>query len=279
MAASKPIVGRPDKQAPGKRGIVPYLAPDMFRDAIQGLGLLFRWSRAVLCPCRLNAETDQWNPQCTLCGGDGWWYVHPDSEVMRQSTNRLDYIEDHFAFSEAHVGVDYDQNFGQWVAGEGQIVVQNANRVGFRDRFIGMQQEMPWTELIIRDGTSDVIAIGKGKRSTEKQRRTMRYEPVRIELIAIADGTRFYEGHDWILTEETLSEPRKVQWLPGKGPDVDTLFTIYYICRPVWIVDKATYATQHALGPKDGIKGPTGVQEHPTTYHIQLDYLTQQRGS
>ena len=281
MPLSKPIVAKSDKQARGKRPTLPRFNNTFFADlfdAKDGLATTFRWSRAIACPCRLNEDTDQHDPNCALCGGDGWWYRNPELDIEKAPAFERDYLEVNAVFSSASVSPDMFQQFGTWGFGDATLTVPGVSRVGFRDRFKAMQQEMPWTELLLRNTASNAVPIGKSMRTTSVQRTAMRYEPTRIEVVATTTD-EFREGYDFILSQETQDEPRKLTWLPGMGPANGERYTVHYVCRPVWIVDKATYAIQNSRGPDAGILGKNNLQFLPTTVGIKLDYLTFAEGT
>ena len=159
------------------------------------------------------------------------------------------------------------------------LVVQSECRVSFRDKFVAIQQEMSWNEVILRDASYDLVPIGLYGRTTPQQRAAMRYEPVRIDHVATADGVEYFEGHDFVLTHGNVNEPRKVQWLTGKGPSDGARYVIHYTCHPVWVVEETTYAIQHAQSPDTGILGKVRVQAFPMAFKVRLDYLTDQIGT
>ena len=275
----------PRLNRPGSgKNIVSYQDPDLYRQLIQGLGLMFRWSRAVQCPCRINEDTDQPDPTCTRCGGDGWWYVNPDQKVDRHTNELRDYMEVKAAFSSSGLNPDLYQNFGRFEHGDATLAVQSETRVGFRDRFIAMEQEMAWSEVVHRTTSRADVPVGRTGRTTVEQRWSMRYEPIRVDFVA-DETQRYYEGEDWILSQETLrtpaypGEPRKLTWQPLKGPADGDRYTVHYVCRPVWVVDEVTYAVQHLYGPEKGILGKPVRQLLPTTFKVKLDFLTGARGA
>jgi hypothetical protein len=56
--------------------------PSEFDQAITTKGYRMWWSRGGLCPCSNNDQTEQPDPTCPLCGGDGYYYFLPD-EALR----------------------------------------------------------------------------------------------------------------------------------------------------------------------------------------------------
>jgi len=259
--------------------------PTLFAQAIQGLGLTFRWSRAVECPCRME-NSDQWKPDCELCGGDGWWYINPEHDRDRHLVE--DYIEVQCTFAQTTIRDSLYEDFGGFSFTDALMTMQSEMPVSFRDRFIGITQEMTWTELIKSSGPGSIVVIGKTTRTTEVQKKSMRYEPTKIHFVASMQDDctpiYYYEGFDYTILEATsgwpaAGEPARLQWIEGKGPALDQLFTIHYSCRPVWIVDDATYGIQALKGPKSGAKGIFAPRNLPTTFKVKLDFLTRARGS
>jgi len=259
-----------------KTGPLGTFDPRLFRQVIQGLGLKFQWSRAVECPCRME-NSDQFTPTCAKCGGDGWWYISP--ETSRDRHNTRDFVEVTCTFGQATMNPSLFETFGEFTFSEALMTMQQEMRVGYRDRFISTEQEMAWTELLLSSGKGSTVAVGKTGRSTTAQQQAMRYEPIEINFIADADDNRFYHGIDYRILESTQSEPARLQFLSGRGPAVGTMYTIHYDCRPVWIVDDATYGVQGLRGPTSGLKGTREPQVLPTTFKVRLDFLTAARGS
>lgn len=276
MPPSKPIVRSSDKPRAGKKPIVPHMNTTMFAETFEGLGTEFRWSRAVVCPCRLDDMTEQPDPTCVLCGGKGIWYRNPEAENEKEATR--DYLTVKAIFSSATVNPDLYTPNGRWDHGDATLSLYAEARVTYRDRFVAMQQEIAWSELLVRDTSSDIVSVGKGGRTTTKKKSTMRYPAVSVQIVATRDE-EYHEGYDFILTQETKTEPRQLKWLPGMGPANEEIYTIHYICRPVWVVDKETYAIQNSVGPKEGILGKNELQFLPTTFAVRLDFMTEAQGT
>ena len=260
-----------------KYGPLGTFDPHMFSKAIQGLGLSFRWSRAVECPCRMEG-TDTFKPGCDKCGGDGWWYVSPDVSNNRHKAT-IDYIDVTCTFGQANMRPSMLESFGQYTFADAIMTFQNEMRVGYRDRFIGSEQEMSWTELLVSGGAGSTVVVGKTGRTTAAQKGAMRYEPLLINFLADEDDVIYYRHQDFRILDGTLVEPQRLQFLPGKGPAAGKLYTVHYNCRPIWIVDEATYGIQGLRGPDAGLKGLKEPQTLPTTFKVRLDFVTQARGS
>jgi hypothetical protein len=57
---------------------------DTFDLKVRQKGFRAHWSRAIICPCRLNNVTKHADPSCLGCNGDGWFYVLPDEAASLQ---------------------------------------------------------------------------------------------------------------------------------------------------------------------------------------------------
>lgn len=248
-----------------------------FEKILAELGTTFWWSRAVECPCRLQ-ESENWKPSCPRCGGDGWWYVNPNASAERHLPNR-DYSETKCAFS-AFGNVfnwSYTEAFGELPKGAGQLTVGPGLLVGYRDRFIGMDQIVARTERMVRlEGR--YVPIGRTGRTREVQLGTMRYEPVYVQFVA-DDNRLYYEGHDYDIVEARETEPRRLRWRVDKGPSVGSVYVVHYACRPVWVVEDAPHGIMAMGAPEAGLTGKAGPRSLSTTFRITLDFLTQARGS
>lgn len=258
-----------------------------FAQHIQGLGLEFRWSRAVLCTCRLNTETDQPDPTCGRCNGDGWQYVNPlEAEEPGRMALR-DFEKIRAVLSSVALDPSIAQPIGGWTFSDALLTVQQDIHVGYRDRWICTESIMAWTETLIRG--ADTVPVGKDGRGTAGQQVAMRYEPISVNFVASDDGmgtqTIYYPVTDFNVipaVDDEIThnyEPGKLVWVSGRGPAVDQQYVIHYECHPVFVVDDETYATQGAVGPARGIKGPRKARQLPTTFKVKLDFVSDGRGT
>ena len=251
--------------------------PRAFSQALQFHGLDYWWSRALDCPCRLNAQTDQWDPTCPRCSGDGWLYINPCAAEERHLS--LDYTSVKAVFSTVGIQPTATDEVGEYTRGSATLTVQGEMRVGWRDRFIGVQQEMAWSELLTR-GAVALVPVGKHGFTRAIQKTAMRYEPVRVNYVESDDsGTRevYYAGVDFIVKQGFGSDVSQLEWMVGRGPAEGQIYTIHYDVHPVWVVDEGIYNIQNSKGPAAGLKGAPGLQHLPTTFKVRLDYLTPKR--
>lgn len=258
-------------------GVVATFDPLQFQTLIDGLGLDFHWRRAIPCPCAVNTnQSYNPDPNCEFCGSDGWRYINPQAREAQHSSN--DFSPIRAVFSSVALDPKLNQEFGPWGMGDALLTVPGGADVGFRDQFIGIQQRMPFAETFV-SGTSDTVKVGKTRRTSSAQLNAIRYEPVAVNIIVDAADNRFYQGIHFDVREATQTEPARIVWRTGQRPASGTRLAIHYIARPVWVVDQATYAAQHARGPLGVSRGTLGVQTLPTTFKVALDWLTEARGS
>lgn len=247
--------------------------PQRFSAMLNTMGLAYRWSRAVECPCRANDVTGQWDPTCTRCSGDGWWYVDPCAQANRGGGE--DFAPVQAIFSTVGNDSSIIEEFGAFEHGDAVLTVQASHRVAYRDRFTAVEQESAYKELLIRGEGSQVL-VGKTGRPRAVQLTALRYEPVRVNFLADADGTLYFAGLDFHLAPHA-SGVQRLSWLDGRGPAVGDLYTIHYDFRPVWIVDSGVFKVQNSRGPAAGLTGRNQLQMLPTTFKVRLDYLTPAR--
>ena len=261
-------------------GVQATFDPLAFAQLIQFHGMEYWWSRAVECPCRLNADTDQFNPTCSRCGDDGWLYVNPCAAQERHTTR--DYTLVRAVFSTVGGSPTVTDVIGSLGFGEATLTVQGEMFVGYRDRFIGVNQQMARSELLIR-GASDLVPVGWAGLTSAEQRTAMRYEPVQINYVEDDDGagnrTIYYAGSDFILKNGGPGGVNQMQWLAGQGPPAGRLYVVHYSMHPVWVVDESVYLIQNSRGPAAGLKGQPVDQNLPTTFKVKLDWLTQNRAA
>jgi len=251
--------------------------PKLFADQMGEMGLTYQWSRAVKCPCQLQGETGNWDPGCAFCGSDGWLYVHPKAGTCDAASG--DYQNIKAIFSTASNAPDFAQNMGPYPFGMAQMTVGGEIRIGYRDRFIGVEQVSTHSEILKRL-PGDLAPIGKYGRPRSELEGAMRYEPIRINHVTAKAGDQlvtYFEGLDYQYTPGYSTGLSLFKWYANRGPAVGESYAIHYDYHPVWVVDDAVYAIQNSKGPTSGLVGPTDTQLLPTTFKVALDFLTQRR--
>lgn len=247
--------------------------PQQFEKLFAYHGLRLRWSRCLLCSCRLNAQTGQPDPTCTTCGGNGWRYVNP--AFYDEPELDHDYVEIKGVVSSTALDTDIYREMGEFTLGNALLTVPGGLDVGFRDRFVCLDHHITYSEVLVRGAVADpLVKVGHATRTTEERLRVMRYAPLRINFVG-DQTTTWYPIQDFIFREPEHDEVQKLEWLPGKGPAEGDRYAVHYTCNPVWIVDDAVYTAQQALGPQDQLKGAAVIQRLPTTFKVRLDFLTE----
>ena len=141
--------------------------PALFDKMIQGLATEFRWSRAMLCSCRLNTDTDQPDPTCSTCAFNGFRYVHP--RIYADSDVTTDWMAVKAVFADAKLDTNLFHEQGEFLHGDGLLTVPGMIDVGYADRWIGTELEMPFSEVLER-GADDVVLVGHGGRTTDQRK-------------------------------------------------------------------------------------------------------------
>lgn len=257
-------------------GVISRFAPEEFSRTLEQLGLEFRWSRALPCTCTLNGVTGQYDPNCDRCL-DGWLYANPLYRTDRHSGR--DWCLVNAVFSS--ITFDYTRHEfvpSQWTTGEGMMTVDGHISVGFRDRFVAINQTATFAQVLIRDATADKVPVGWLGRSREAQLSAFRYEPLEVHYIEDDAHNTYVRDIDFEITRSSEIQPGQLKWRDGRGPADGATYTVSYDCHPVWVTDDASFAIQHSFGPAGGISGKNVVQSLPRTFKVGLDWLTERRG-
>jgi len=202
-----------------------------FDKAIVTKGYQLAWSRAGVCPCRNNPQTDQPDINCDLCKGQGRFFFLPEVGLENYDTdghgNLIELTEDKTGLiimgimTSAVQDPQIFEKFGEWVFGTMKLTVQPENKLGFRDRIIAISSTMPWSQLITCDGQQEINITGGYKREG------LRYPVVDVILLRSVD-TIYRLNIDFECTPEG-----KLRWLTTP-PDADTMLSLTYTIHPVW---------------------------------------------
>lgn len=264
---------------PNPPGIVAAFDLDQFHQTIQKLGMRFEWSRALACPCQM-ARSNQPDPSCGNCYGSGWWHISPEASRERHLTRSYIPVRAVPSMMKSSFNDTNEVNaLGLWYGGEMQLTVHHDSIVGWRDKFKCLDQTMPFSEVLIRDANTQIVAVGNWGRTTAEWKASMRYEPLRVNFVVDEDDNIYRRGPHWDLRERTRAEPTRLYWKAGQGPADTKRYSVHYDCHPVWIVADATYGIQASQAPAGGSKGALTAQVLPTTFKVMLDFLTDAEGS
>lgn len=200
---------------------------------IETKGYRLAWSRACLCPCTsVNDQTDQPDPNCSLCTGSGWLMFAPEISVAEKTIGKLDSLQAYLVGSTYGVifGIEtgltnkdnpYDQVVKR-LEGQKSVTVRPENRLGYNDRLINLDTTIVYSQIADVSG-----ATLKG-----------RYPIVEMNLIR-SESTVFTLGTDYNLVNGEIS------WIssPGDG----TRVAMHYLTYPHWRVIEHPHATRATL--------------------------------
>lgn len=225
----------------------------------------------MLCSCRLNAQTEQPDPTCAICDGSGFRYVNP--ELYDRPEVARDWVELKGILSSISLDTNIYHEPGEMTHGTAVLTLPGEADAGYRDRFVSMEHEMTYSEVLIR-GAGALVDVGHGGRSTSERREVTRYPPIKINFVG-DDTTIWYPLLDFNLREAGFDGTVQLEWLTGRGPAAGARYSLHYTCRPTWIVEESMYGVQNAKGPPSSLKGTKVIQSLPKTYRVRLDWLTQ----
>lgn len=209
--------------------------PTEFDQAITTKGYRMYWSRASICPCTNNDQTEQPDPTCQLCKGDAFYYFLPDEALAaggrtdsEGNTAELNEAGDavliYVLMTSMTQDVQVFEKFGEWVMGMSRVTTQPQNKLGYRDRLIAVDSVMTWAQIIEYDGSSVIPVTGERKKSG------LRYPFVAVnQLRSLAKV--FRQGVDFQLTSDG-----EIEWLGSAAPASGTRLSLHGTIHPVWIV-------------------------------------------
>lgn len=248
-----------------------------FEQLIQSRALRFRWHRAVECPCVADGDALLgYDPTCSFCSGTGFRLVSPRAFEERRENRPYYDLTAHFAQGSAET--KRYEDLGEWNAGEGMLTLPPDLYAGFRDWFVGLEQAAIHTERLLRADAQDV-AVGKIGRTTQAQREAMSFEPVQINYVVGSDNTVYWPGEDFLLVSSSAEQPARMRWLSGRGPVVGDLYSVHYLGRPVWVVEKGLFVAQALVGSPSGARGQERPEQLPNTYRVLLATHPWSRGA
>lgn len=224
------IVGLPsDLKETGRR--VDFRT-DEYILAIETKGYRLAWSRASYCPCKpINDQTDQPNPNCTICEGSGWIRFRPAGAVINEDiTGELDDVQQAIVGADSAVirgimtGITnkrepYDQVLPR-LEGVMNVTVRHENKLGYHDRIVNLDSSVVYSQVHDYVGGLPM---------------PLRY-PVRAVNLMRSETKTYAEEVDFTLSSGN------VQWISGKEPPTDERLAIHYLTHPTWRVIEHPHA-------------------------------------
>lgn len=208
--------------------------PDKFILAIETKGVRLAWHRAARCPCAgVNTQTDQSDPNCSICGGDGWLLFKPAGFVTdTKIVGELDATHQVILGSTGAVirgllsgitnkFVPYDQVVAR-LEGISMLTVRPENKLGYYDRLCNLDATVTHCEL--KDAASGSTL-------------SMRY-PIRDINLLRSESTVYVKTTDFTIVAGDIS------WVDGQAPAEGTQLACHYLTHPYWRVMDHPHASR-----------------------------------
>lgn len=208
------------------------MRPDEFVLLIETKGYRLAWSRAAYCPCKpINTQTEQPDPNCSLCEGSGWVRFAPAGAVTDTNlTGDLDTLQQTIVDDNAAVirGVmtgitgnraPYDQVLPR-LEGVMNVTARHENKLGYHDRLVNLDS------LIVY---SQVYDYG-GEAETELRYPVRQVNLIRSTTQTFVEVSRANPAGDFQLVNG------KIVWETGNEPPTDERLAVHYLTHPTWRV-------------------------------------------
>lgn len=237
--------------------------PDEFTKLVETKGYRVAWSRAARCPCPpINDQTEQPDPNCTLCRGSGWLYFAPAqatvNELLVGELNPVQkrIVDDNAAVIRAiktGIGTKWNQydQIGSRMEGTLLATVRPENKLGYYDRITNLDSLIVYQEILDADTTAT---------------RQTRYPVVQVNLLR-SESTIYTAPTDF-----SINDNGDIVWVT---PVTDRL-VCHYLCHPTWLVVehphavRTTQITQKVKKPKTPVGNPTSL---PIQAVIKYEFL------
>lgn len=213
--------------------------PDDFDIAIETKSYRVAWSRATLCPCKpVNDQTEQADPNCTLCQGSGWLYFSPSKATTDETKiGKLTDVQRRIVIDNAAViyalmtGIASTYNpydpLGSRITGLMNVTVRKENKIGYYDKITNLDSMMIYTETL--DAVDPTLPL------------KTRYPVVQVNLIR--SFTTEFQGVDTPTAtagDFSLDANGFVRWNtsnPGASiPAAGDRLVIHYQFHPQWLI-------------------------------------------
>jgi hypothetical protein len=250
--------------------------PGEFDRLITTKGYKVWWSRRGICPCVNNDQTEQPDPVCKLCHGDGYYSFLPDAHVaagdLKDGFNNPitvspdgKAIQIYVLMTSMTQDVEVFEKFGEWVFGTARASTQYQNKLGYRDRLVPVDAEMIWMQVIEYDGGATIGITGRRKKNG------LRYPVVTIDELRSVDKV-FHLQDDYV-----LSPQGEIDWIPGHLPVKGTRLSFHGTIHPPWIVLDHVNTYRDTLLTKGGarLEGQRATKL-PVQAVVKLEFLVEQ---
>lgn len=232
---------------------------EMWIQAIEAKGYRCAWTRTAQCPCKsVSEQTDQADPNCTLCKGSGWLFfkpagavsnpkiVGPLSEVQQRIIGDNGAVVHLIMTSLTNAKRPWEST-GPRLEGMAMATGRCENKLGYYDRITCLDAKIVYSQLLSAPGPGQLM--------------TTRYPVVEVNLLRTTTTT-YSEGGDYKLVAGD------VQWQPGRGPAAGTPVVCHYLCYPTYRVIEHPHSVRLTL-TKFKVKAPLTPQGEPVDLPVQ----------
>jgi hypothetical protein len=233
------------------------------------------WSRAAICPCRNNTETDQPKTTCQLCHGTGFFKFLPEIGLDKYPVDSFgNAIQINAAKNAVLIQLNITQaskdpqileRFGTWIFGTVRVTSEWCNKLSYRDYLTLADAIMAWSQLIEYQGGETIPVTGGYKQDGP------RYKIVQCNLLRSVDQV-YTEGEHYF-----VNESGGITWLlpAASRPSTGTLLSIHYYFNPIYRVLDHVYAYRDSLIAKKTGAATLAeqVKKLPTHAMAKLDFL------
>lgn len=213
--------------------------PDAFTLAIETKSFgRIAWTQACYCPCLPNNnQTEQPDPNCSLCGGHGWLMFRPtlfvtDSNVVGDLNSlQTKLVADNNASIIMGIMHSFTANEEPYapprrrIPGTAMCTVRPENKLGYWDRLVNLDALIVYSQLATTV-TGDYLSLT--------------YPVVQMNLLRSADSV--FEQGTSTDPKDFVLEDGQIKWTtpPGSGLRV----AAHYLCHPTWRVIEHPHTTR-----------------------------------
>lgn len=224
--------------------------PDKFDLLIENKGYLLAWTRASVCPCRpVTTKTNQPDPNCVLCKGQGWFYFGGNKiqDLGQYNFDALQrkIIEDSGAMiirgiiSNVMSQYDHTDRLTNWQSGKLSLTVRHQNKLGLYDKVVVLNPEIVYSQVIVADG-SNLIEVGRNPGQVRYPITGVNHASGHVP--EATEPVQYKHGADYQATN--LGQ---LEWLAGRAPAVDTRLALHYNCHPTFLVTEHPHVLRSTL--------------------------------
>lgn len=242
------------------------IKPDQLTLLIETKGYRLAWTRAAKCPCApVTTKTEQPDPNCTLCKGQGWLYFGDVDPTDWDKVGDVDEVQKAIIDDSGAMVIlgiitnvrkqhDPVNKITRWVSGETQVTVRADNALGYYDRLVSLDTEIVFAEVLVADGTAVLPT---------------RYPVTGINLIRSTTATYSIAG-------DLTVEAGVITWRVSSIPVSGTRIAVHYLCHPAWLVMGYPHAFRmspvkfKSANTSTPAGDPVGL---PIQANIQYDFL------